>query len=172
MSFYLNVFIKLSITRWHPQIGEPNHRSHAFDSTHLGIWRAISSRLSEGLIGVRSKRREGAKVRWPVESLTHLNTLAPLRWRCCWRCCSTRFLRLFSSARCRLCNRKKNIDILRVVVGWFCFVGGWRMLWRVDCRNNFNWLVQWFVICFWVDFPLNFAASLCTMFRLFLLREF
>jgi len=66
-------------------------------------------------MGVRSKRREGARVRWPVESLTHLKTLAPLRCRC-WRCCSTRFLRLFSSARCRLCNRKKNIDILR---GWW-----------------------------------------------------
>lgn len=82
------------------------------ENTHLGICSAISSRLSDGLIGVRSKRREGASVRWPVESLTHLKTLAPRRWRCCWRCCSTRFLRLFSSARWRLCKRKKNIDIL------------------------------------------------------------
>lgn len=67
--------------------------------------------------------------------------LGPRRWRCCCRCCSTRFLRLFSSARCRLCNRKKNIDILRGkmwrggVVAWW--LGGW-MLWRVDCRINFN----------------------------------
>lgn len=81
-----------------------------FIVAYLGICSAISSRLSDGLIGVFSNSRDGASVRWPVESLTQRNTLPPRR--CRWRCCSADFLRLFSCSRCRLCRRKKNIDML------------------------------------------------------------
>lgn len=79
---------------------------------YLGIWSAISSKLSDGLIGVLSNNRDGAKVKWPVESLTHRNTRPPRR--CRWR--SADFFRLFSCSRCRLCRRKKNMDILCVTV--------------------------------------------------------
>lgn len=78
-------------------------------NTHLGICSAISSRLSDGLIGVFSNSRDGASVKWPVESLTHRNTFPPRRCLCR---CSADFLRLFSCSRCRLCSRKKNMDIL------------------------------------------------------------
>lgn len=59
---------------------------------------AISSRLSEGVSGVRSNSRLGARVRLD-RSIPH--PVPPLRRR----------LR-FSSSRRRLCKRKKNTDIL------------------------------------------------------------
>lgn len=77
---------------------------------YLGICSAISSKLSDGFIGVFSNRRDGAKVKWPVVSLSLRKTLAPRRCRC--RCWATDFFRLFSCSRCKLCSRKKNIDIL------------------------------------------------------------
>lgn len=79
---------------------------------YLGICSAISSKLSDGLTGVFSNSRDGANVRWPAPSLLLRKTLAPRRCRC--RCCSADFFRLFSCSRCKLCSRKKNIDILRI----------------------------------------------------------
>lgn len=60
-------------------------------------------------MGVFSNKRDGANVKWWPVSLSLRNTLAPRR--CRWRCW-TDFFRLFSCSRCKLCNRKKNIDIL------------------------------------------------------------
>lgn len=76
-------------------------------SFYLGIWSAISSRLSLGFIGVFSNSREGA-VKWLRSArLTRRKTLAPLLW---WS--SAFLLFLFASSRWRLWRRKKNIDIL------------------------------------------------------------
>lgn len=98
----------------------PQRLRHITPQLYLGICSAISSKLSDGLIGVFSNKRDGASVRCPVESLTHRNTLPPRR--CRWRCCSADFFRLFSCSRCRLCRRKKNIDMLTDRRGWG---GGW-----------------------------------------------
>lgn len=106
----------------------PNQKQHILflnckKKPYLGIWSAISSKLSDGFIGVFSKRRDGANVKLFVESLFVRNTLAPRR--CRWRCCAD-FLRLFSCSRCKLCNRKKNIDILfnsRELIDQFFFFG-------------------------------------------------
>lgn len=82
------------------------------NKSNLGICRAISSKLSLGFIGVFSNSLDGA-VRWlKSPRLTRRNTLAPRRSR--WRS-SIFFFFLFASSRCKLCSRKKNIDILQLI---------------------------------------------------------
>lgn len=90
--------------------------------TNLGIICAISSKLSEGCRGVRSNRRLGPNVSVSIclkgRALLGPPRLAwaPPRAACCPprpACCGGGRLALrASSARRRLCSRKKNIDML------------------------------------------------------------
>lgn len=65
---------------------------------NLGICRAISSRLSTGSLSGRSRSRDGAvNISEFIFLLSFVTVLNFFR---------------FSSARCRLWNRKKNIDII------------------------------------------------------------
>lgn len=63
---------------------------------NLGIWRAISSKLSMGSLSGRSSSLEGAVI------------VSEVMFRILLLLCFFRF----SSARRRLWNRKKNIDII------------------------------------------------------------
>lgn len=89
---------------------------------NLGICRAISSKLSKGALSGRSSSREGAVT--VSEDMVWLLFVFDLRRSF-----------LFSSARCRLWNRKKNIDIISVLEESLVFFSNCFICYNTDVKN-------------------------------------